>query len=514
MNDFLEKLKKDFKEISDKAQAAIAKLTGKQPANTAATGSSLVTTAVNTNYEINLVPQVKMQMIKAQKVRNLVLFICILVSSIAVGAVVILFGIKSGQDIALGSKDTRLELMSEKLNEYGELTSLLTIQNQLVAIDEIVDQKTVASRVFAALGVMLPAGVDVVQMSEVNINMSNYLVRMDGRADAKTDPPVDYRVLDSFKKGAALTKYDYGQYVDMDGNVIPAYCISETDAQGNSYKTGVNYYAWWDLTIDGCAGSQRGGAAVEGANLYYSLNAEIESGYEGQAPIYETVCDEKTGKCEQKLMEGAVDVNVSSGENGEGEGSEGETGENQLENAGEGEGTENEEGGENAEDSKNEIIPMRVKIWRTPQFSQWYSSGKMSLDGAISDVEHFDSQCFQYRGMSVSSKDVRWTSTNDCMLAPEGLEIKSSNNARDESDNLVLKFSATVTLAEDYFKYQNKHMIAIGPMGQNVTDSYIQIGNMFAEEAKECAADDVECLTNSTNSGGSSGSSEQSGGNS
>jgi len=503
MNDFLEKLKKDFKEISDKAQAAIAKLTGKQPTNNAATGSSLVTTTVNTNYEINLVPQVKMQMIKAQKVRNLVLFICILVSSIAVGAVVILFGIKSGQDIALGSKDTRLELMSEKLNEYGELTSLLTIQNQLAAIDEIVDQKTVASRVFAAIGVMLPPGADVVQMSEININMSNYLVRMDGRADAKTDPPIDFRVLESFKKGAALTKYDYGQYVDMDGNVIPAYCISESDAQGNSYKTGDSYYAWWDLTVDGCAGSQRGGAAVEGANLYYSLNAEIESGYEGQAPIYETVCDEKTGKCEQKLMEGAVDVNVSGSESGEGEGNEGEASENQPENADDETGAEGE-GSEGTEEPKNEIIPMRVKIWRTPQFTQWYKSGKMSVDGAISGVEHFDSQCFVYRGVPVNNSDVRWISTNDCMLAPDGLEVKSSNNARDESDNLVLKFSATVTLNSEYFKYQNKHMIAIGPMGQNVTDSYIQIGNMFAEEAKECAADDVECLTNSSNSGGNS----------
>jgi len=501
MNDFLEKLKKDFKEISDKAQAAIAKLTGKQPANNPATGSSLVTTAVNTNYEINLVPQVKMQMIKAQKVRNLVLFICILVSSIAVGAVVILFGIKSGQDIAIGSKDTRLELMSQKLNEYGELTSLLTIQNQLTAIDEIVDQKTVASRVFAAIGVMLPQGGDIVQMSELNINMENYLVRMDGRADAKTDPPIDFRVLESFKKGVALTKYDYGQYVDMDGNVIPAYCISETDAQGNSYKTGDSYYAWWDLTIDGCAGSQRGGATVEGASLYYSLNAEVESGYEGQAPIYETVCDEKTGKCEQKLMEGAVDTNVDN-TGGEGGDEENGTEDENTENAGE--GGENGGEGESTEEPKKEIIPMRVKIWRTPQFTQWYKSGKMSVDGAINDVEHFDSQCFKYRGISTSADNVRWTSTNDCMLAPDGLEVKSSNNARDESDNLVLKFSATVTLSEEYFRYQNKHMIAIGPMGQNVTDSYIQIGNMFAQEAKECAADDVECLTNSSNSGGNS----------
>ena len=62
----------------------------------------LVTT-VGTTYEINLVPAVKAQMIKALKMRNLVLFICIIVSAASVGAVLILFGIKSGQDIAMAN---------------------------------------------------------------------------------------------------------------------------------------------------------------------------------------------------------------------------------------------------------------------------------------------------------------------------------------------------------------------------------------------------------------------------
>ena len=43
-------------------------------------------------------------------------------------------------------------------------------------------------------------------------------------------------------------------------------------------------------------------------------------------------------------------------------------------------------------------------------------------------------------------------------------------------------------------------MIAIGPMGQNVTDSYVQIGNMFTQEAAECEAGDTACFSN--NSGG------------
>ena len=88
------------------------------------------------------------------------------------------------------------------------------------------------------------------------------------------------------------------------------------------------------------------------------------------------------------------------------------------------------------------------------------------------------------------------------MLVPEGLTVTSSSNARDESNNLVLKFTATVGIEPAFFQFQNKHMIAIGPMGQNVTDSYVQIEGMFAQEVTECAANDSDCLYNVKNSGG------------
>lgn len=452
MNDFFEHLSGDLQELAKKAKDFLAKLRGKSGAN-----GSVVTSKTNGNYEINLVPQVKSEMIKAQKVRNMVLFVCILVSSIAVGAVVVLFGIKSGQDIAMSSQDARLEKMSEKLNGYNELNSLVTIQGQLQNIDEIIDQKTVLSRVFGALGVMLPQGADSVALSELGVNLETNVIRMEGQADAHSDPLIDYRVLESFKKGVALTKYDYGRYVDAEGTEIPTHCIVETDSEGNAYRTGDSYYAWWDLTIEGCEASQRGGTTVDGAKFYFSSTAEVEKGTPDGEVKTETVCDENGENCTEQPV------------------------------APEGE----------------ELVPVKVKIWRTPQFTKWYEAQRMSLDGEISGIEHFDSQCYKYSGSfnGGTGGTVRWTSMNDCMLAPEGLEISESSNGRDESNNLVLKFAGSTTLAEDFFAFKNKHMMAIGPMGQNVTDSYIQIGNMFTQEATECAPDDMECLSNSNNRG-------------
>ena len=59
----------------------------------------------------------------------------------------------------------------------------------------------------------------------------------------------------------------------------------------------------------------------------------------------------------------------------------------------------------------------------------------------------------------------------------------------------MLRFSATVTLDEAVFKFTNKHVMAISPTGQNVTDSYVQIQGMFAERAADCSDSDVVCTS-------------------
>lgn len=473
MNEFVEQVKKELKDLWLKVRQffaqLIAKVTGK-PVKPVVDSGSVVTSTVSTTYEINLVPVVKAEMIKAQKVRNLVLFICIVVSSVAIGVVVILFGIKSGQDIAIGNQDKRLALMSNKLNEYTELKDLVTIQDQLGRIADIVDQKTVLSRVFGALSVMMPQGSDDVKLSELRVDLQTNTLTMEGQADARQAPLIDYRVLESFKKGMALTKYDYGRYVDATGSEIPTQCISEADAEGNAYKVGDNYYAWWDITIPGCEADVLGTLQDTGAEYYYSTQAETEKGPEEYDGLTETKCDENGENCQEVPLPDVICDN---------------NGENCIE----------------VPVVLKDVVK-KVKIWRTPQFNSWYGSGKMNLNGEITGIEHFNSMCITYRGTDTRGT-VRWTSTNDdCILAEDGLEVLSSSNGRNEDDSLVLRFSARTILSEAFFSFQNKHMIAIGPLGQNVTDSYVQIGNMFAQQARECAADDTECLTNRTNEGG------------
>lgn len=430
-------------------------------------------TTVATQYEINLVPEVKLQMIRAQKLRNLVLFICILVSAVSIGTVLVLFGIKGGQDIAMANQDGKLGTLSAKLMGYEELGDIVTIQSQLEKLSQIQGNKKVLSRVFGAMNVMLPQGGDSVQLSDLRVDFTTNVLRMEGQADARIAPLIDYRVLESFKKGAALTKYDYGNYVDVEGNAIPTWCISESDADGSAYRTGENYYAWWDLSGEDCAARREGSTVAQDdeSELVYSKDAEVEVVEEEVAR--ETLIDEGV-EIEEK-EDGTIEVddeNIEVRDRGDGE--------------------------------KYFVrkTVTRVKIWRTPQFDKWFNAGLMNESGMIEGIEHFESACTTYSGTLQSGDKYRWTSDNTCMLAPDGLEVLSSSNGRDASDNLVLRFTASMNIAPEFFAFGNKHMVAIGPMGQNVTDSYVQIEGMFTEEARECQVGDTECLSNATNTGG------------
>ena len=50
---------------------------------------------------------------------------------------------------------------------------------------------------------------------------------------------------------------------------------------------------------------------------------------------------------------------------------------------------------------------------------------------------------------------------------------------------MVLSFSANVIVNPEVFKANNKYMQIIGPSKQNVTESYVQIRDMFTEKMRE-----------------------------
>ena len=370
-------------------------------------------------FEINLVPDIKAEMIKAQKKRNVVIFISAAVSAIAAGLVVILLTVKVAQDLKIRDQDSRLEAMSDTISRYDGLENLLTVQKQLSDLQTISKNKTMLSRVFTVLhSIVQQENGDEIKISSLDVNMETADLIFDGQADAgPTTDGIDYRVLESFSKSIKLMKYDYGRYVDEAGREIPTMCIFEADASGVPYtdETG-SIYAKWAKSAEGCDPAlEKSEGEVSDESSTSSSKVQIQD-VDASAPIDGT--------------------NI-------------------------------------------------VKIFRTPQFTEWYRKGYMKTDGTIENVAHFDSQCIQYSGTE-SGNTVNWTSVNaECDMAPDGIEISNSTNGKQTGGKLVLMFSAVLHLNPEVFSFSNKHLITITPSGhQNVTDSFMQVGDMFAERAK------------------------------
>ena len=370
--------------------------------------------------EINLVPDIKDEMIKALKVRNYTFFACIMVALASIVVVLVFAVISTSQQSVVNGKKATLNALSSKINSYADISEYLTIKDQLGNLSSIANNKKLLSRTFGLLSALLPTNGDSITISELNVDLSASEPRIsfDAQADALVSPFIDYNVLEAFKKSMEFMRYDYGDYVDKNGATIPAYCIIDSGADGATLVDPENgYYAFWLINGEGCNPSADD-----------ESNPSAAYGYETEQYNDETV----------------------------------------------------------------------VRIWRTPQYNTWYRSSKMNLDGKISGVPHFESKCTTYSGTNEGNDTPIWSHTNDtCKLVPkdlEGIKITSSSNGRNAAGSLVLRFSAIITLSPDVYSFNNHHLLAVGPSGRyNVTDSFVQIQNMFEQRARDCADDDAAC---------------------
>lgn len=448
-------------------------------------------------YEINLVPDVKTEMIRMQKIRNLVFFICLVVV-IGSGAVTAILGsIKVAQDLTMSGQDEHLKNLSKKITSYEELPEFLTVQNQLRGIAEIEDKQKVLSRALIFFAALQDVGIDKVQASELSVDLTSTTLTFDAQADAVKDD-IDYRVLEAFIKRTNLMSFDYGRYVDAEGKEIPSRCLQEYDLNNKMYEENGSIYAIWNRGKKGCDPSRDDYAVNEdGTVTIPQTNADLES---------------------TKMNDGVSEVA-------------------KVGNSQKGADKQNVEK-EQTEKKKINYVPSE-KIYRTPQFTDWYNkkavrtsedgiddkaptppnsntvynvtnykyTPTMDTGGVVSGVPHFESKCITYTGEVTTDEKsgkevVKWSSDNKCKMVPNGIEITQSANGRDKNDRLVLSFSATVKFNADAFAFKNKHVMAVGPNGQNVTDSYVQLQKIFTAPATKCSTGDTECNVKNKNKTG------------
>jgi hypothetical protein len=154
--------------------------------------------------EINLIPDVKQELISAQRIRSMVISFAILIGLGTIGIVILLglwvFGVQTARG-ALTDRTIKDE--SRKLSEVKDLSRTLTIQNQLSLLPSLHEGKHVDSRIFDVLTTINPSQPNNVAISKLTLDSTAKTVAIEAQAAG------GYPALEVFKKTVAATKFHF-----------------------------------------------------------------------------------------------------------------------------------------------------------------------------------------------------------------------------------------------------------------------------------------------------------------
>lgn len=112
--------------------------------------------------QFNLLPDVKLEYIKTERTKRLVITVAILASAAALAIFVILFlTVNVLQKKNLSDLNGDIQVKTASIKKIPDLDKVLTIQNQLSALNGLHDKKPVASRLYDYMGQVIPSNVTV-----------------------------------------------------------------------------------------------------------------------------------------------------------------------------------------------------------------------------------------------------------------------------------------------------------------------------------------------------------------
>jgi uncharacterized protein YoxC len=120
--------------------------------------------------QFNLLPDVKLEYLKARRTRQLVVSISIIATVVSLAILIILLAtVYAVQKKSLNDLNSDVGKYTKQVEGTSNLNKILTVQNQLSILTSLHDQKPVASRLFTYLKQVTPSTASV---SQLNINFA------------------------------------------------------------------------------------------------------------------------------------------------------------------------------------------------------------------------------------------------------------------------------------------------------------------------------------------------------
>ena len=150
--------------------------------------------------EINLLPNVKRELLKTRAMRNRVISISFLVGGVSIATVVVLALILGSQFAAEAVQNKVIKDRNDKLMAVEDLNKVVTIQNQLTKINEQHSRKKINSRIFDVVTAVNPVTPNNVSFSDIKVNPESKTITLEGSAVN------GYSALETLKKTILNTK--------------------------------------------------------------------------------------------------------------------------------------------------------------------------------------------------------------------------------------------------------------------------------------------------------------------
>ena len=115
--------------------------------------------------EINLIPDVKRELLRARMMRNAITAMSITIGMIAVGVAVALGLIFGGQVALEALHDGTIKSKTRELTSIEDLDKLVTIQHQLATINKLSSERQADSRLFDVMTAVNPVAPNSIKIA-------------------------------------------------------------------------------------------------------------------------------------------------------------------------------------------------------------------------------------------------------------------------------------------------------------------------------------------------------------
>ena len=183
--------------------------------------------------QLNLLPDVKLEYIKANRMRRTITSLSILVTVVSVGLLILTLGIGFAQKARIKSINHDIASKSAKLKAKPEIDRVLTVQNQLDSLTALHASKPAVSNLFTFLNQVTPTQVAINNL-HVDFTSGAEKMTLTGTADALSS-------VNKFVDTLKFTKYTSDTTttatVAFKGVVLTSFGLGSTSGKAGSQAT-------------------------------------------------------------------------------------------------------------------------------------------------------------------------------------------------------------------------------------------------------------------------------------